>query len=85
MYLMRKILNSRIFRIMVCLVLICCFLVNSSPIKAKAVLAELTLAQWGILALATLLVAGISYSISSQHELEAIGSTYRTEVFSICC
>ena len=38
---MRKILNSRIFRILICLVLICCFLVNSSPIKAEAFIAEL--------------------------------------------
>ena len=33
---MRKILSSRIFRILVCFVLICCFLVNLSPIKAEA-------------------------------------------------
>lgn len=37
---MRKILNSHFFRILVCLVLICCFLVNSSPIKAEATSAE---------------------------------------------
>ena len=33
---MRKILSSRIFRILVCLALICCLLVNASPIKAEA-------------------------------------------------
>ena len=33
---MRRILNSRFFRLLICLVLICCFLVNSSPIKAEA-------------------------------------------------
>ena len=33
---MRKILSSRLFRCLVCFVLICCFLVNSSPIKAEA-------------------------------------------------
>ena len=33
---MRKILSSRIFRILVCLVLICALLINVSPIKARA-------------------------------------------------
>lgn len=33
---MRKICSSRLFRILVCLVLICCFLVNLSPLKARA-------------------------------------------------
>ena len=45
---MRKILSSRIFRLLVCLILVCCFLVNSSPIKAEAVGLEGLIAGAGV-------------------------------------
>ena len=37
---MRKILTSRLFRCLICLILVCSFLVLSSPIRAQAVLTE---------------------------------------------
>lgn len=37
---MRKILTSRLFRCMICLILVCSLLVLSSPIRAQAVLTE---------------------------------------------
>ena len=42
---MRRISNSRFFRILVCLVLIWCFLVNFSPIKAEASVAGTVIAS----------------------------------------
>ena len=82
---MRKILSSRIFRILVCLVLVCCFLVNSSPIKAKAVVVELTAAQllkWGIVAMVTLMTCGVVFQIQNEYELQALGRTYYNHAHS---
>lgn len=82
---MRKFLSSRIFRILVCLALICCFLVNSSPIKAKAVVVELTAAQllkWGIVAMVTLMSCGVFFEIQSENQLQALGRTYYNHAHS---
>lgn len=71
----------RIFRCLICLVLICALLVNFSPIRVKAFLVEtylgLTVAEWTVLALATLMSCGIFFHIQSQEEAYAIGDSFR--------
>lgn len=69
---------KRIGRLLVCLVLICALLINVSPIRAKAVVVELTLAQWGLIAMATLLTAGITVNIVQDFELESLGSVFKS-------
>ena len=56
---MRKILSSRLFRSLICLILVCCILVLSSPIRAKAVFAESILGYVtveGVVAIAAILI-----------------------------
>lgn len=69
---------NRIGRILVCLLVVCALVINISPIKAKAIVVELTLAEWGLIAMAALLTAGISINIAEQFELEAVGNLFKT-------
>lgn len=77
-------LNSRrILRCLICLVLICALLVNVSPIRAKAVLIELTTAELvrlGFVALASLMVCGIYYNVQHQSQLESLGRSFHSQL-----
>lgn len=56
---MRKILSSRFFRSLICLILICCFLINFSPIRSKATGLEAAAALGVAQVAAEIVVAGI--------------------------
>ena len=75
---MDKFLHSHLFRCLVCLVLVCCILVNCSPIRAKAsgVIAGLTLIQ--LFGLATIIIGttcGAIYLVDNMDTISAIGDS----------
>ena len=77
--------STRFLRVLVCLVLVCALLVNASPLRAKAVLVELTVAElikWGIVAFATLATCGIVYEITSENQLKALGEIYYNQAYN---
>ena len=72
----------RVFRCLICLILICALLVNVSPIRAKAVLVESQLLYWGIVSLVALATCGVCFHIQNQYQLEALGQSYYNQVYS---
>ena len=71
---------SRILRCLVCLVLICSLLINCSPIKAKAVAVEASIAI-GIIAMMILASAGVVYTASTTNQIQAIGNSFQTHMY----
>lgn len=78
---MDKFLHSRLFRCLVCLLLICCILVNCSPIQAKASLAIAALTAPQVAGLITCIVGTVVGNIilvESLAELAAVGNVIYT-------
>lgn len=67
--------KQRIFRALVCFVLICALVVNISPIKAKAFVAETAMAL-GAIACIMAMYAGVVFNPQSQAQLVAIGDSF---------
>lgn len=70
----------RVFRCLVCLILICALLVNVSPVRTKAVLVESQLLYWGVVGLVTLMTCGVFFELQNEYQLEALGRTYYDHV-----
>ena len=77
---MDKFLHSRLFRFLVCLILVCCILVNVSPIRAKAV-AGLTASA--VYALLYMMAAGVVIIPPSIAVANAIGKKLDEEVKNV--
>lgn len=73
---MRRFLTGRLFRSVVCLILVCCFLILSSPICVHAVLAESTFYLLGIAAISILGLFGVVFSPDNTAQVEAIGQDW---------
>lgn len=67
--------KQRIFRVLVCFVLICALVVNISPIKAKAFATETAMALGGIACIIAMYV-GVVFNPQSQAQLVAIGDSF---------
>ena len=74
---------KRIARMLVCLVLVCALVVNISPIKAEAVVAEAvaTYVGYGIVAALVLGTAGFVISPTGQDQLEDLGHAFQTYMY----
>ena len=67
--------KKRIFRALVCFVLICALVVNISPIKAKAFAVETAMAL-GAIACIMAMYVGVVFNPQSQAQLVAIGDSF---------
>ena len=65
----------RLFRSLVCMVLICCILVNISPIRAKAVALE-TAIGIGIIAALIAAACGVAFHPQTSEDFAAIGNSF---------
>ena len=74
---------KRIARALVCLVLVCALVVNISPIKTEAIVAEavLTYLGYGIVAALVLGTAGFVISPTGQDQLENLGHAFQTSMY----
>lgn len=74
---------KRIARALVCLVLVCALVVNISPIKTEAIVAEAvaTYLGYGIVAALVLGTAGFVISPTGQDQLENLGHAFQTSMY----
>ena len=74
---------KRIARALVCLVLVCALVVNISPIKTEAIVAEAvaTYLGYGIVAALVLGTAGFVISPTGQEQLENLGHAFQTSMY----
>ena len=73
-------MKSRIFRAVVCFLLICCLVVNMSPIKAEAVLLE-TYLLYGVVASMVLMSAGVVFHAATDPQLQAMGKSFYNSMY----
>ena len=74
---------KRIARALICLVLVCALVVNISPIKTEAIVAEAvaTYLGYGIVAALVLGTAGFVISPTGQDQLENLGHAFQTSMY----
>ena len=74
---------KRIARALICLVLVCALVVNISPIKTEAIVAEAvaTYLGYGIVAALVLGTAGFVISPTGQDQLESLGHAFQTSMY----
>ena len=72
--------STRLFRILVCALVICSLLINCSPIRAKAVAVEASIAI-GLIAMMILASAGVVYTASTTNQIQAIGNSFQTHMY----
>ena len=71
----------KFFRVLICVVLICCILVNASPIKARAT--DVVISGLGLGLFATLIAAsgGVVFDNLTTDQTVALGQNFKTSLF----
>ena len=71
---------KRIGRVITCLLVVCCLIVNMSPIRAEALAVESALGL-GLAAVLILATAGVVFNPENQAQIEAIGNSMSTYLY----
>ena len=71
--------RSRWFRVVVCLLMVCCLVFHMSPIKAEALALEASLAV-GLIGALILATAGVVFVPETTNQIQAIGQSLQTHM-----